>query len=445
MDAAQFLSQVDEEFLCTICHDVMVNPHFCRDGHQFCLECITSWLQRSKTCPSDRKRLVECRLTKNPMARNLISKLVVRCSNAAAGVVGVVDGYARGNGCKWSGALSERDEHLKNDCAFVEVQCGSAGCYSKVQRAQLADHEAACEHREVGCEKCPARFTARESDQHQLTCTGVEIECLLGCGTKVRRGDLVEHEQECGEVVVCCQFAEHGCQVRGKRRKISEHEEEATSVHLQLATRTTKHQREESSRLAEQVVALQTQLKDCQAERSLALAQAARSGHAKVVWKIADFTKKLKHKRSVCSKTFLVETKEGPCPMQLDMTFSRKAGSETQGFASFFVKHLANQGGLMNFPIKLAGTRFQVESVVGGSTYEYLFDDEEVRKPGGYCGVYAAFKTKLVDDVTWSDFNRELYPILTNGCDRDATDYLEGDTMTLRATFRVTPAEELYV
>mmetsp|Transcript_48307 Transcript_48307/g.98651 ORF Transcript_48307/g.98651 Transcript_48307/m.98651 type:complete len:462 (-) Transcript_48307:243-1628(-) len=461
MDAAQFLNDVDEDFLCTICQDVMVNPHFCREGHQFCLECITNWLQRSKTCPSDRKELVEGNLTKNPMARNLISKLVVRCLNAAAGAVGAVDGYD-GGGCEWSGALSERERHLRDHCGFVEVRCGSAGCDVKVQRARLADHEAICELREVSCESCPAKFTARESDQHQLTCKGVEIGCPMRCGKMVRRGDMAQHEKECEELVVCCPFASHGCQVRGKKRKISEHEEEATAIHLQLATSTTKRQREESSRLekalaestkqvtehAQQVLALQKQLKECQSEhaKQIEKLEAAHIGEGKVAWKIEDFTNKLKQKRSIDSKPFHVDTKAGRCHLGLKMVFYRKAGSETQGFVVFGVCHLMDQGGLLHFPIKLAGTRFEVQSVVGGSTYEiFLGEQAELQFPRARCSIWAGFRTEMVDGVTWSDGDSELPEILARECDRDATDYLERNTMTVRATLRVTPPEELWV
>lgn len=79
MEAHQFLD-VDEDLLCSICQNVMISPHSCsqvscpfcahvactlpvlRDirygnsawfyqGHAFCFDCISRWMQTATTCP----------------------------------------------------------------------------------------------------------------------------------------------------------------------------------------------------------------------------------------------------------------------------------------------------------------------------------------------------------------------------------------------------------
>eukprot|EP00286_Rhodomonas_abbreviata_P029483 CAMPEP_0181305520 /NCGR_PEP_ID=MMETSP1101-20121128/9778_1 /TAXON_ID=46948 /ORGANISM="Rhodomonas abbreviata, Strain Caron Lab Isolate" /LENGTH=499 /DNA_ID=CAMNT_0023411451 /DNA_START=132 /DNA_END=1631 /DNA_ORIENTATION=- len=499
MDTDDFLNGVDQEFLCTICRNVMVNPHTCRKGHQFCFDCITRWLQSSKTCPSDRGELDASSLVENRIAHNLINKLLVRCSNASANTAGEADG------CVWSNALSERATHLRDECSFVEVQCGLAGCDFKVRRADVAEHEAICEHREVACVRCQVRFIARDLDKHQLACKGVEIECPRECGKKVLRGDLPTHEEKCEEMVVCCSFADYGCQAREKRRKISEHEQHATAIHLHLAVSTAKRHREESSRLemalaekakqvtehAEEVLALQTQLKDVQAKngeqvlalythlgnvqtkngervldlqsqlkdsqarnqtqvellndcsaKMLALVRTADIGEAPVVWKIDHFTEKLKAKESFKSRTFNVRTKAGWYPMCLEISMHRKPASRKKGFISLELSHCEGEGGSVHFPISLVGTYIDVKPVAGGVAFEALLDEGNIQQPGDTCHIREGFRTDNVVGLTWSNKDSAID---LDKCVLDVTKYLEDDTMTVKAVVRVTPAKEMLV
>jgi len=394
--------------------------------------------------------------------------------------------------------LSERALHLRDEGALAEVECGMAGCYLTFQRRQLAEHEAGCEYRVVACERCQDRFVAQESDQHLLSCKGVEVECPQECGKMVLRGDLAEHEQECGEAVVCCSFADYGCQMRGKRRKISEHEEQATFIHLQLAASTAKRQREESSRLemalaektkevlerGEEVIALQGELKGCQtqltenekragalqaqmqvsqretekqvaelkaelrqkSELLLAQAQAGPSGEAKVVWKVENFTEKLKAKETVFSRTFHVDTKAGQYPMRLRLKFRRNPGCKKRGYAGLAVVHRKDEGGCLHFPFKISGTRVEVEHVdgPGGTNYKIQFGEgASIENPGTGRGQDSAFITDKIVGVTWSENDRQSNNRF--GLKKDVTQYLDGDTMTVRATVRVTPPEELVV
>ena len=48
---------VEEEYLCEICHDPLLNPVFERNCNQmFCRGCLTNWLANSSTCPHCRSR-----------------------------------------------------------------------------------------------------------------------------------------------------------------------------------------------------------------------------------------------------------------------------------------------------------------------------------------------------------------------------------------------------
>eukprot|EP00961_Rhodomonas_salina_P271466 3668191-Rhodomonas_salina.1 len=140
-------------------------------------------------------------------------------------------------GCRWFGAVGDSAKHLRDACAYLEVKCSCEGCEAKVLRFRIAEHEACCQCREVSCEKCEERMQAREMSEHMPGCSLVEIDCPQECGARLLRADLGEHEQECANAVGCCSFAQHGCEVRGKRKKIGKHEEEEAVAHARLAAR----------------------------------------------------------------------------------------------------------------------------------------------------------------------------------------------------------------
>eukprot|EP00961_Rhodomonas_salina_P148425 1997947-Rhodomonas_salina.1 len=270
METSEFLAPVDDNFLCTICQSVMISPRACSQGHQFCGDCISNWLERSQTCPQRCGKLTAGSLTKLRGAENLINKLQVRCHHAGVDAAGPSPGprnlcrRPRTNGeacegdagCVWIGTVEARAKHLLNECAYSEVECRCEGCNAKVIRFELAEHEASCEHREVSCEKCEERVKAGEMSDHLLGCTRVEIACPQECGARVLQGDLAEHEKECGNVVVSFSFAEHGCSKRGKRKKIVKHEEEEAVAHSRLAARRAGRELEKNAVLEKEVMEL---------------------------------------------------------------------------------------------------------------------------------------------------------------------------------------------
>eukprot|EP00961_Rhodomonas_salina_P185386 2502978-Rhodomonas_salina.1 len=154
MNTSDFLDVVDDNLLCTICQNVMVSPSCCGQGHQFCLECISKWIEQSPTCPSCSGDLTVSSLTKLRLVENMINKLRVRCCHA-----GVKDGPSPGpknlrrrsrpdvassaadsevaiEGCGWIGALGNRAKHLEDECMHSEVECSCEGCDAKVPRFQ---------------------------------------------------------------------------------------------------------------------------------------------------------------------------------------------------------------------------------------------------------------------------------------------------------------------
>jgi hypothetical protein len=79
--AELFIGGADEEFLCGICLDILHHPHSCcKEGHTYCLTCITDALKSKKQCPTCCQSVVGTSgLMKNRYLQNTIEKLTVGC------------------------------------------------------------------------------------------------------------------------------------------------------------------------------------------------------------------------------------------------------------------------------------------------------------------------------------------------------------------------------
>uniref|UniRef100_V9KKL5 Ligand of Numb protein X 2-like protein n=1 Tax=Callorhinchus milii TaxID=7868 RepID=V9KKL5_CALMI len=72
--------EVDDELVCHICLQPLVQPLDTPCGHTFCFKCLENFLQEQDFCPMDRKRLhlQHCRRSSH-LVRNLLDKLPVIC------------------------------------------------------------------------------------------------------------------------------------------------------------------------------------------------------------------------------------------------------------------------------------------------------------------------------------------------------------------------------
>ena len=92
-DVNRFETKVSDEFICTICHDVLEDPLVTPScEHIFCGDCITGWLTNGPTkaepsCPNDRTPANVDSL-KAPLRsfRNLLYGLNIQCSYSNCGI-----------------------------------------------------------------------------------------------------------------------------------------------------------------------------------------------------------------------------------------------------------------------------------------------------------------------------------------------------------------------
>ncbi len=57
LDADEFVLPVPSHFMCCVCQGVLVKPRCCKEGHNYCVLCITQWLAQNPQCPVDRLSL----------------------------------------------------------------------------------------------------------------------------------------------------------------------------------------------------------------------------------------------------------------------------------------------------------------------------------------------------------------------------------------------------
>ena len=144
MDSAQldyrsldYLSTIDHNLCCPICRSPLLEPVYTSCLHTFCSSCIYKALERSPTCPVDRRSLQAEDVSPAPiMIANLVNELVVLCPNSELG-------------CAFTCARYLVEAHLSHDCEFVYVNCHE--CDGKVLRKDAGRE---CLHQLEECQNC---------------------------------------------------------------------------------------------------------------------------------------------------------------------------------------------------------------------------------------------------------------------------------------------------
>ena len=143
-DDSRFEKDVDEEFHCSVCYNVLKEPRMCRNNeHIFCLDCISEHLKvNSETCPECNEHLNLDTLRKAPrVLRNYLCKLKINCDHAS-------------RGCPQFTCLEELETHVSS-CGYAPVFCSNAECGMEINKQDKDHHETEeCEYRRVKCQDC---------------------------------------------------------------------------------------------------------------------------------------------------------------------------------------------------------------------------------------------------------------------------------------------------
>ena len=142
-DDSRFEKDVDENFHCSICYNVLKEPRMCRNNeHIFCLDCISEHLRvNSQTCPECNEHLNVATLRRPRVVNNYLSKLKINCDHAS-------------RGCPELTCLEHLETHVAN-CGFAPVLCSNAECGMVINKQERVHHETAvCQYRKVKCHDC---------------------------------------------------------------------------------------------------------------------------------------------------------------------------------------------------------------------------------------------------------------------------------------------------
>ena len=139
----RFEKDVDENFHCSICYNVLKEPRTCRNNdHIFCLACITQHLKvNSQTCPECNEHLSVDTLRRPRVVNNMLSKLKINCDHAS-------------RGCPEFTCLEDLKTHVAN-CGYAPVLCSNAECGMEINKQDKVHHETeVCNYRKVKCHDC---------------------------------------------------------------------------------------------------------------------------------------------------------------------------------------------------------------------------------------------------------------------------------------------------
>ncbi|NXI45064.1 LNX2 protein, partial [Galbula dea] len=98
-----FQDEVDDELICHICLQPLLQPMDTPCGHTYCFKCLENFMQEYNFCPMDRKKLSFQQCHKSSLlVRNLLDKLIVLCPFKAE--------------CQQTMQRCELEAHLQNRC-----------------------------------------------------------------------------------------------------------------------------------------------------------------------------------------------------------------------------------------------------------------------------------------------------------------------------------------
>ena len=140
---SRFEKDVDENFHCSICYNVLKEPRTCRNNeHIFCDACIREHLKvNGQTCPECNEHLTIDMLRRPRVVNNYLSKLKINCDHAS-------------RGCSQFTCLEELETHVAS-CGYAPAWCSNAECGMEINKQDKVHHETeVCEYRRVKCHDC---------------------------------------------------------------------------------------------------------------------------------------------------------------------------------------------------------------------------------------------------------------------------------------------------
>eukprot|EP01087_Luapelamoeba_hula_P021686 TRINITY_DN7628_c0_g1_i1.p1 TRINITY_DN7628_c0_g1~~TRINITY_DN7628_c0_g1_i1.p1 ORF type:complete len:423 (-),score=59.84 TRINITY_DN7628_c0_g1_i1:54-1322(-) len=270
------------ELQCGICLQILNKPRQCRNGHLFCLGCISRSISKNPECPTCRCKLDEDGLGRSLFVEKHIRSLRVYCKYHFKFSEELKDWDEDEAGCTSVLTLETRVAH-EQKCGYAPVSCRYSAQCGKQRRMGQEMHEASCMFRPLECTHCKKDIQFHQMEEHLKKCPMFPIQCL-SCGVQTKQGELEAHlKDECPEQEVQCDFADQGCQQRVVRKHLKAHLQDDIAVHMTLLKRAFDSQVRQLKDEYDSILQMKDE-KTRQLERSLKLTD------TKVVWKLKNFS-----------------------------------------------------------------------------------------------------------------------------------------------------------
>lgn len=138
-----YVSEIDRNLLCPICHCPFIKPVRLPCDHSFCRQCLEKTFQAqtqdTKTCPTCRVPTEESNTASVPrFLIHLIDDLSVHCPNRSAG-------------CTAQLRRGDVQSHVDHYCEYAETACPDKECKLRVRKTHGRTE---CPHTAMSCEKC---------------------------------------------------------------------------------------------------------------------------------------------------------------------------------------------------------------------------------------------------------------------------------------------------
>lgn len=163
---------VDEDLICHICLQPLVNPIDTKCGHTYCSRCLKNYLKLQTQCPVDRQPLTVSDCQKSSLlVRRLLDKLLVVCPNV--------------DYCEEVLPRSELESHLAHRCRGAITKCikSSLGCPFQGPRSALQSHLWECHFRDQQAGKNPVVAGEVSTIEIQREQPDLGISIVGGCDT----------------------------------------------------------------------------------------------------------------------------------------------------------------------------------------------------------------------------------------------------------------------
>ncbi|KAK1142703.1 hypothetical protein N8T08_007334 [Aspergillus melleus] len=211
------VSSYDDHLMCPICHCPFIRPVRLQCDHVFCQKCLNSAItsfaagRDEFTCPSCRTPTKGVYLTVPRLLINMCDDIRVKCPFSE-------------EGCKEIIPRGHVQSHVDKYCGYRLMDCPGTLCDKKSRKKDLHP-DRRCMHELHKCLRCEEEIMEQDYEEHvKELCPSLKTTCP-DCQTAVFRKALREHIDACPEAIHSCPASKFGCPIRVKRAELVVHEQ----------------------------------------------------------------------------------------------------------------------------------------------------------------------------------------------------------------------------